>query len=171
MSSGIICDKCKKSMYADSRSDKDAYASMSVHYTDGDSTYHLCKSCHKKFIIDFLKSCPADEYNDAYGIRDDEVHNCDTCKHNPPSKKWPCIDCDTRVPADRWESPDSENQDEVPIISKKRFDEMFNKMINVSWQYAEDCPKYKGILLSGMQKVLDVANEVYEDLRKAGKLR
>ena len=26
MSSAIICDKCSKAMYADSRSDKDAYA-------------------------------------------------------------------------------------------------------------------------------------------------
>ena len=29
--------------------------------------------------------------------------NCDTCKHDPPSKKWPCMDCDMRDPADRWE--------------------------------------------------------------------
>jgi len=29
---------------------------------------------------------------------------CDTCKHDPPSKKWPCVDCDMREPADRWES-------------------------------------------------------------------
>ncbi len=28
---------------------------------------------------------------------------CDTCKHNPPSKKWLCVDCDMREPADRWE--------------------------------------------------------------------
>lgn len=28
---------------------------------------------------------------------------CDTCKHDPPSKKWPCVDCDMRDPADRWE--------------------------------------------------------------------
>lgn len=28
---------------------------------------------------------------------------CDTCKHDPPSKKWPCADCDMREPADRWE--------------------------------------------------------------------
>ena len=28
---------------------------------------------------------------------------CDTCKHDPPSKKWPCMDCDMKEPADRWE--------------------------------------------------------------------
>ena len=26
---------------------------------------------------------------------------CDTCKHDPPSKKWPCVDCDMREPAAR----------------------------------------------------------------------
>ena len=33
-----------------------------------------------------------------------ERHTCDTCKHYPPSKKWPCVDCDMRNPADRWET-------------------------------------------------------------------
>lgn len=28
--------------------------------------------------------------------------NCITCKNNPPSKKWPCVDCDMRY-HDRWE--------------------------------------------------------------------
>ena len=28
---------------------------------------------------------------------------CITCKHYPPESKWPCIDCDMRNPADRWE--------------------------------------------------------------------
>ena len=32
--------------------------------------------------------------------------NCDTCKHDPPSKKWPCVDCDMRTPADMWEAQD-----------------------------------------------------------------
>ena len=31
---------------------------------------------------------------------------CDTCKYDPPSKKWPCVDCDMREPADRWEKQD-----------------------------------------------------------------
>ena len=33
-----------------------------------------------------------------------ERHTCDTCKHYPPSKKWPCVDCNMRNPADRWET-------------------------------------------------------------------
>ena len=28
--------------------------------------------------------------------------NCNTCKHNPPSKKFPCVDCDMRT-HDRFE--------------------------------------------------------------------
>ena len=31
---------------------------------------------------------------------------CDTCTHNQPSKKWPCMDCDMREPADRREKQD-----------------------------------------------------------------
>ena len=32
---------------------------------------------------------------------------CDTCKHDPPKRdKWPCVDCDMREPADRWEAQD-----------------------------------------------------------------
>lgn len=31
---------------------------------------------------------------------------CDTCKHDPPSKKWPCVDCDMKEPADRWKEID-----------------------------------------------------------------
>ena len=39
--------------------------------------------------------------------QDSKTRNCDTCKHNPPSKKWPCADCDMREPADRWEAQDA----------------------------------------------------------------
>ena len=34
---------------------------------------------------------------------------CDTCKHDPPQMgKWPCMDCDMRDPADRWEPKDEQ---------------------------------------------------------------
>ena len=33
-----------------------------------------------------------------------ERHTCDTCKHYQPSKKWPCVDCNMRNPADRRET-------------------------------------------------------------------
>lgn len=25
-----------------------------------------------------------------------EIQSCRECKHNPPAKKWPCVDCDMR---------------------------------------------------------------------------
>ena len=52
---------------------------------------------------------------------------CITCKHYPPESKWPCIDCDMRNPADRWEpqelsknSPklDKENGDLQPTYNQ-----------------------------------------------------
>jgi hypothetical protein len=52
---------------------------------------------------------------------------CITCKHYPPESKWPCIDCDMRNPADRWEpqelsknSPklDKENGDLQPTCNQ-----------------------------------------------------
>ena len=42
----------------------------------------------------------------ALQAQDSEIRRCDTCKHDPPSKKWPCVDCDMRKPADRWEVQD-----------------------------------------------------------------
>lgn len=35
--------------------------------------------------------------------------SCEDCKHNPPSKKWPCVDCDMRV-HDRLESCEDDLQ-------------------------------------------------------------
>lgn len=43
--------------------------------------------------------------------QDSKTRRCATCKHNPPSKKWPCVDCDMRAPADRWETRDTEEMD------------------------------------------------------------
>ena len=44
---------------------------------------------------------------------------CDTCKHDPPSKKWPCVDCDMREPADRWEPKDVPDTNVGDMISKR----------------------------------------------------
>ena len=44
--------------------------------------------------------------------------NCDTCKHDPPSKKWPCVDCDMRAPADRWEAQDVPDTNVGDMISR-----------------------------------------------------
>ena len=44
---------------------------------------------------------------------------CDTCKHNPPSKKWPCADCDMRNPADRWEPKDVPDTNAGDMVSRR----------------------------------------------------
>ena len=44
---------------------------------------------------------------------------CKTCKHDPPSKKWPCVDCDMREPADRWELQDVPDTNDGGMISRK----------------------------------------------------
>ena len=44
---------------------------------------------------------------------------CKTCKHDPPSKKWPCADCDMRDPADRWESKDVPDTNVGDMISRQ----------------------------------------------------
>lgn len=53
MSNGIICDRCNKAFYSDSRSDKDAYATIVVDFDRSQSYLHLCKSCYKEFYIEF----------------------------------------------------------------------------------------------------------------------
>ena len=45
---------------------------------------------------------------------------CDTCKHDPPKMdKWPCVDCDMREPADRWELQDVPDTNDGDMISKR----------------------------------------------------
>jgi len=67
MSNMIRCDKCMKVMYSDSRSDKDAYCSVSITYVDGLSFFHLCKDCHRQFYTEFLRFITPNEYDDEYG--------------------------------------------------------------------------------------------------------
>ena len=55
MSQMIEWDRCKKKMYADSRSDKGAWSVVNTTWIDGYSTLHLCRDCHSLFLIDFLK--------------------------------------------------------------------------------------------------------------------
>ena len=62
----IRCDKCKKDMYADSRSDKDAYSRITTDYIDGHSTYHLCKVCHRQFVTEFMRIYTPEEYDDEF---------------------------------------------------------------------------------------------------------
>lgn len=73
MSNMIRCDKCKKLMYADSRSDKGDYCNIGIDYVDGHSTIHLCKTCHRQFRIEFVRDLTSEEYDEIYGSWWDEV--------------------------------------------------------------------------------------------------
>ena len=48
------------------------------------------------------------------------IRICDTCKHDPPEMdKWPCMDCDMREPADRWEAQDVPDTNVGDMISRR----------------------------------------------------
>ena len=66
MSNMIRCDKCKKLMYADSRSDKGDYCRIGIDYVDGNSTIHLCKTCYRQFRIEFVRDFTEEEYDEYY---------------------------------------------------------------------------------------------------------
>lgn len=67
MSSAVICDKCKKAMYTDSRSGKDAYAKFKIEYCRDYGEYHLCKSCYRQFCVEFMRGFSQEEFDDEYG--------------------------------------------------------------------------------------------------------
>ena len=67
MSEMIRCDKCKKLMYTDSRSNKGAYCKIGINYTDGYTSLHLCKSCYKQFCTEFIKDYTAKEFDQYFG--------------------------------------------------------------------------------------------------------
>ena len=64
MSHMIQCDKCKANMYADSRGNKDDYSTITTDYVDGHSTYHLCKICHRQFIVEFMRTKTPEKYDE-----------------------------------------------------------------------------------------------------------
>jgi len=67
VSTMIQCDKCKKLMYADCRSDKDAYCKLNITYVDGYSTLHLCKVCHRQLLTEFIRVITPEEYDEEFG--------------------------------------------------------------------------------------------------------
>ena len=75
MSEMIMCDKCKKNMYADDRSDKEDYCEIVVKYIDGNSRYHLCKSCHRQLMTEFIGDITLEQYDDIYGWREEHETN------------------------------------------------------------------------------------------------
>ena len=67
MSSAVICDKCHKAMFTDSRSNKDAYAKLRIDYVDGLSALHLCKACYRQLCVEFIRDCTPEEWDDIFG--------------------------------------------------------------------------------------------------------
>jgi ribosomal protein L37AE/L43A len=51
--------------------------------------------------------------------QDSRTKRCATCKHNPTSKKWPCVDCDMKEPADRWEPKDVPDTNVSDTVSRQ----------------------------------------------------
>ena len=66
MSSAVICEGCNKAMYADSRSDKDAYATLNIDYCRDFSQVHLCKKCYRRLAIEYLGYTET-EFDDLFG--------------------------------------------------------------------------------------------------------
>ena len=54
MSGAVICDCCGKAMFTDSRSDKDAYATINIDYCRNFMRVHLCKDCYKKAAKEYF---------------------------------------------------------------------------------------------------------------------
>lgn len=63
MSAAIICDKCHKAVYADSRSDADAYSTINITYNRETRVLHLCKACY---------------LNEGYKLLEEQYKNRDT---------------------------------------------------------------------------------------------
>lgn len=67
MSSAVICDKCKKAMYRDCRSGKDAYATVKIEYCREYSELHLCKLCYRQLCTEFIRNYTPEEFDNEYG--------------------------------------------------------------------------------------------------------
>ena len=67
MSEMIECDKCKKKLYKDSRSNKGDYCKVGIDYWDGYSSYHLCKVCFRQFYVEFTRLMTPEEFDEQYG--------------------------------------------------------------------------------------------------------
>lgn len=67
MSSAVICDKCKKAMYTDCRSGKDAYATLKIEYCREYSELHLCKLCYRQLCTEFIRAYTPERFDDEYG--------------------------------------------------------------------------------------------------------
>lgn len=76
MSKMVMCDRCKAAFYTDSRSNKGDYCSIQIEYTDGLSSLHLCRKCHKELWVSFLGTMSDEEYDDEFG-KDEQLTNAE----------------------------------------------------------------------------------------------
>lgn len=82
----------------------------------------------------------------ALQMQDSKTRSCDTCKHNPVSKKWPCVDCDMREPADRWEPQEVKNSSDL-ISRQAAIDVLCNGNCHEEGRSCDDgdCPVVREI--------------------------
>ena len=66
MSEMIKCDKCHAIFYSDSRGEHDDYCTLKIDYTDGLSFYHLCKTCHRQLLTEFMRVMMPEEYDETF---------------------------------------------------------------------------------------------------------
>ncbi len=108
MSDMIRCDKCKKMMYADSRSDKGDWCTININYVDGMTTLHLCKNCHRQFLVEFAKLWKPQEYDEQYGSwweneetdENEELLRCKNCQffRDDSGRSYCCLHHSTMRP-------------------------------------------------------------------------
>ena len=55
MSLMIMCDRCKKIVYADSRNDEGDYATIDLMHGNESIRFHLCSVCHDALRTQFMK--------------------------------------------------------------------------------------------------------------------
>ena len=58
-------------MYTDSRSDKGAYSLHTMDYVNGHSSYHLCKTCLRQLLTEFLRMYTPEDFDDEFGTTEE----------------------------------------------------------------------------------------------------
>lgn len=87
---------------------------------DGIHCDRKCEFCDLVMDVETIREA----YNmaiSALQARDSETRKiCNTCKHYPSEMdKWPCVDCDMREPADRWEPKDGTDINVEDMVSRQ----------------------------------------------------
>lgn len=123
----IVVETAKGRCFVTDEAISDAYAMAISALQEQEElyVYSQCKTCRYYHDDDDVRCMICDDENDMYEGQEAKTQlsredttlwvqkTCVTCKHYPESK-WPCIDCDMRNPADRWEPQElSKNSTEL----------------------------------------------------------